>query len=139
VSDYELLEHTADIAVKIEAKGLKSLFVKAARAMFDIIAKKPRGLPASAKKNFTVCLRADNLNELFIDWLNELLSLSAAKELIFSEFKIDKLDSNNLKARFSGKAFGDYKLETEIKAATYHEMEIKKSASGWEVKVIFDV
>lgn len=38
----------------------------------------------------------DDSEELFINQVNELFSLSATKELIFLDFKINKLDKTNL-------------------------------------------
>jgi len=30
-------------------------------------------------------------------------------------------------------------LKTEIKAVTYHGLEVKKTGQGWEAQVIFDI
>ena len=37
MKDYELIEHTADVGIRISGNDLKELFIKAAQAMFDII------------------------------------------------------------------------------------------------------
>ncbi len=136
--EYELIEHTADIGIRLKAKDLEDLFRKAALAMFDIIAEKksPVSSPRSPA-NFN--LSADNLDELFVNWLNDLLSLSAAKDLIFCDFKIDKLDESGLSASAVGEAVKNYKINTEIKAATYHELKLEKVKSGWQAQGIFDV
>ena len=135
---YELIEHTADVGVKVKGNDLKGLFKNAASAMFDIISEKKE--PAQAKQTkIKIEQEADNLEELFINWLNELLSLSAAKELIFSDFKINKIDKNTLKAQAIGEDTGNYEVKTEIKAATYHELRIQKVKTGWQAELIFDV
>jgi SHS2 domain-containing protein len=74
---YELIEHTADIGIRVKGKDLKELFKNAASAMFDIIAeKKPQATSHRLQATrIIVKQRADNLEELFINWLNELLSL----------------------------------------------------------------
>lgn len=138
---YELIEHTADIGVRIRAKDLKGLFQNAARAMFDIIAeKRPQTKDRRPQtKKIYLKQKADDLEELFVNWLNELLSLSAAKELIFFDFKIDKLDERNIEAQAFGYSIANYKLNTEIKAATYHQLKIKEDKNGWEAELIFDV
>jgi len=135
---YEFFEHTADIGIKVRAATLKVLFHNSALAMFSIIAKKrhstkPLGKPVEIKQE------ADNLEELFINWLNELLSLSATKELIFSDFKIQKLTERKLQATIIGSPVENFELNTEIKAATYHALKINKDKSGWQAEVIFDV
>ncbi|MFH1640350.1 MAG: archease [Candidatus Omnitrophota bacterium] len=53
--NYELIEHTADIGIKVKGKDLNQLFRNFALAMFDIIAekKKPKTQEASKNKNRT--------------------------------------------------------------------------------------
>lgn len=155
--DYEIIEHTADVGIRVRADDLAGLFSKAACAMFDIIAEKKteekfplstpftkggnKGLPLlkGRRGDFQVNLKAENLEELFVDWLSELLYLYSVKELVFGDFKINKIDETSIEAVVFGEAIINYKVKTEIKAVTYHELEVKKIGSGWEGKVIFDV
>ena len=65
--------------------------------------------------------------------------LSCVKELIFSNFQIDKLDEHALQAEVRGCNVTHYRRNIEIKAATYHELKITKIKSGWQAEVIFDV
>jgi SHS2 domain-containing protein len=135
--NYELIEHTADIGIRVKGSDLEELFANTAVAMFEIMAEaKNQG---AVKKEIKIKLKADNLEELFINWLNELLSLSAVKELIFSAFKIIKLDKNNLEASLMGSEIKNYRINTEIKAATYHQLKLQEIKSGWQAEVIFDV
>ncbi len=136
---YELLPHTADIAIRVKAKGLEGLFRNAALAMFDIIAGKPDTKKPSIAARYRIRQEAVNLDELFINWLNELLSLSAVKQKIFCGFDFSALDERRIEAAAAGCDTKDYTIHTEIKAATYHGLEIKKSRAGWSAKVIFDV
>lgn len=135
---YELIEHTADIGVRVKGKDLRDLFKNTASAMFEIMAEK-RKVTKTTKKTVRIEQKADNLEELFINWLNELLSLSDTKELIFSVFKINKLNKNTLQAVAIGEDIKKYKVNTEIKAATYHELKLEKTKFGWKAEVIFDV
>jgi len=136
--NYELIEHTADIGIQVKGKDLKELFKNAAAAMFDIIAQRQK-TESSRQEKIEINQKADDLEELFVNWLNELLSLSATKELIFSDFKIDKLEENNLQATVAGSDIKNYKVHTEVKAATYHTLKLEKTPSGWQAEVIFDV
>jgi SHS2 domain-containing protein len=138
VVKYELIEHTADIGIRVRGKDLKDLFKNAALAMFDIILEKQE-LPVSKKTKTTIEQKAEGLEELFINWLNELLSLSSAKELIFTDFEISRLDKNNLSAVAIGGNIKDYKVGKEVKAATYHQLKIEESKTGWLAEIIFDV
>jgi len=136
--NYEVIEHTADIGIMVKGKDLAELFKNAGLAVFDIIAKRKPG-KNTRPKTISIRQTADNVEELFVNWLNELLSLSATKELIFTDFHIDTLYEHTLKARALGEDFKRYRLNVEIKAATYHELKIEKLDSGWQARVILDV
>ena len=136
--NYELIEHTADIGIRVKGKTLAELFKNAGLAVFEIIAEKKQSA-AGKPETIKIEQSADNLEELFVNWLNELLSLSAAKELIFSDFQIYKLDKTALKAAAIGSNTNGYKVNVEIKAATYCELKMEKNSSGWMAEVIFDV
>ncbi|MCX5714299.1 MAG: archease, partial [Candidatus Omnitrophica bacterium] len=119
---YALFEHTADIGLRVRAKTLKILFQNTALAAFDIIAEKgpSKVIP---EKTITIKLKAGTQEELFINWLNELISLSATKEMIFTGFNIRKITLNSIEAQATGKDIAYFRVNTEIKAATYHELK----------------
>ena len=139
MKNYELIEHTADVGIKVKGNDLKDLFKNAASAMFDIIAEKKSKEQRAKSKEILVKQKAENLEELFVNWLNELLSLSATKELIFSGFQINKIDKNTLQAVAIGEDIKNYRVNTEVKAATYHQLKLEHTETGWQAEVIFDV
>ena len=59
--------------------------------------------------------------------------------MIFTEFKIIKITQNILEAEAIGEPMQAFKVNTEIKAATYHQLKIEKVDSGLQAEVIFDV
>lgn len=134
---YSLLEHTADIAIRVKAGTLKTLFKNAALAMFDIMAEKKARHAREKVLHLTV--QADSVEDLLVQWLNDLLSLSSAKALICSRIKIESMSSQALKAKVFARGISAYRLHTEIKAVTYHELSIRRRGSLWTGKVVFDV
>jgi SHS2 domain-containing protein len=137
--NYELIEHTADTGIRVKAPDVEGLFIAAGLAIFDIIARRTGPEQQPTVKHFPVKLSAENLDELFVAWLNELISLSAAEKVIISSIAIERLDGRSLSARVAGDDAGSYRLEHEIKAATYHQLKVAQTADGWEAEVIFDV
>jgi len=135
---YEQLPHTADIAVRIYGGDLKELFTNAAYAMFDIIADL-EGLKSSVSADIDV--KAASKEELLISWLDELLYNFYTKSIIFFSFDISSISESRLIAKASGRHVGENRnrLKTEIKAATYHDLEIKKKDEGYTVDIVFDV
>ena len=137
--DYKLIDHTADIGIIVSAKDLKSLFVKSAEAMFDVIALKKRTSRRLRKKEIKITLKAKNTEELLVYWLSELLSLSDCEDVFFTEFDMAKLKDTALEAKASGLSRSHFIGKREVKAVTYHELKIKKKGSRYQAEVIFDV
>ena len=138
IKNYEPIDHTADIGIRVKGKDLKELFKKAALALFDILAvRKPAC--AKAETAFKITQSADSREELFINWLNELLSLSSAKLVIFTGFKITGLSACAIEASATAEPMKHFTVNSEIKAATYHQLKLSKEAFGWQAEVILDV
>ncbi|MDD5653550.1 MAG: archease [Candidatus Omnitrophica bacterium] len=135
--NYEVFEHTADIGLKVQGRSLKDLFRHAGSAIFALSCEKLH--KAELKKSLILKEKADNLDELLVNWLNELLSLSAAKGLIFEKISIRKINEQQIEAEVLGTDISNYKVNTEIKAATYHQLKITRNKTGWQAQIILDV
>ena len=135
---YELIDHTADIAIKAYGKNLSEAFENAAKAMFDIITDSSE---VDSIGQYDVELEAPDLEQLLVDWLSELLYLNTAKNQVFGFFKVE-LDEK--KSKLKAKVFGDkfdlskHKIGAEIKAVTYHMLEVRKKRP-FHVQVLFDI
>ncbi|MFH1640349.1 MAG: archease [Candidatus Omnitrophota bacterium] len=104
-----------------------------------MLSRKRRNLKHKKQAKIKIEQEADSLEELLVNWLNELLSLSATKELIFSDFQIIRIDNNTLKALVTGEDISSYRVNSEIKAATYYDLKVEETDSGWQAQLIFDV
>jgi len=141
MKEFEILEHTADIGIAAYGKNKREVFINAAKGMFEIIA----GETKNIKENFydKIKLEADNLEGLLFAWLNELLYISETKLVILNKFEIKDLSNNKIKAEVEGMKINppSVKIEKEIKAVTYHRLEIKKNEESglWRAQVIFDI
>jgi SHS2 domain-containing protein len=138
VENYEILEHTADIGIRVKATDLAGLFKNAGLAICAISAEK-QAIIDQEKYKIIVRQKASNVEELFVNWLNELLSLSAVEALIFEDIQINQVGDNFIEAVAIGSDIKNYKVNTEIKAATYHQLKVEKTTFGWQAEVIFDV
>ena len=138
MGNYEVFEHTADIGIRVKGKDLKDLFKNAGLALFQVSSRK-QFIKNKTHVNLNIKISSDNLESLFVDWLNELLSLSAVRGLIFHNIKINKLEDNSIEALAVGSAINNYKVNTEIKAATHHQLKVVRKPTGWLAEVILDV
>jgi len=141
MKEFEIIEHTADIGIMAYGKTKREVFINAAKGMFEIIA----GGTKNLKENFydKIKLEADNLEGLLFAWLNELLYISETKLVILNKFEIKDLSNNKIGAEVRGMKINRLgcKIKKEIKAVTYHRLEIKKDEESglWSAQVIFDI
>jgi len=138
MKNYEILEHTADIGIRVKSLTLEGLFKNAGLAITDLSAEKQK-IQDPEKHKIVVTQKAANAEELFVNWLNELLSASAAEALIFEDIQISQINEQFVDAIAIGTAIRNYKINLEIKAATYHQLKLQKTGLLWQAEVIFDV
>jgi SHS2 domain-containing protein len=133
---YDLIDHTADIGLKAYGNTFSEAFKNAAKGMFDIITDN------SIIENigqYTIDLKAQDLEQLLVDWLSELLFLHGAKNLVFGNFDVT-VKNNSLSGNVFGEEFDSnkHKKGVEIKAVTYHMLEVSYKKPHY-VQVLFDI
>lgn len=133
---YELIDHTADVCIKAYGKTISEAFENAAVGMFDIITDSSK---IDSVGQYDIQLEAPDLEQLLVDWLSELLFLNSAKNLVFGSFKV-AIDENHLSAQVFGEEYdtSKHKMGVEIKAVTYHMLEVNKKKPFY-VQVLFDI
>jgi SHS2 domain-containing protein len=135
---YELFEHTADMGLRVKAADLESLFRDAAEGLFSIMASVPPAGERSRRHSFE--LRAGSREDLFFDWLNELLYTFHAEKELLREFEV-RIDGMRLEATASGSPI-DLAVSAhlrEVKAITYHGLKVERTDDGWLAEVIVDI
>lgn len=140
VPGYTVIDHTADLGILVTAQSLQKLFEHAALALADLItgAGAYRGTPDEI---LFVDVQGEDLEDLMVNWLREVLYLFNGKEQIMTQAMIRKISTRSLSARLSCRRFhpGKEAPALEIKAVTYHGLQVKKKKGLWETAVIFDV
>jgi SHS2 domain-containing protein len=153
MKNYEQIDISGDVGLCIRGQSLEELFENAAMGMSELIAD-VRGIEDTEEKNVTVT--SGSYEDALIQWLNELVFLYDTYDFIGKKFHADikkntanqgtaaTAGSNNsirLDATVSGGFFNPEINEGRllIKAATYHDLSLKKIDSGWEAVVIFDI
>ena len=136
--DFEFIDHTADIGILAYGAHMKQVFANAARGLFSLITELD-SITVTEKRDTTVT--APDREALLVNWLNELIYLFEAKELLFNRFDINTITDTQLKAAGYGEKINlaKHELKTQVKAATYHMLKIEQNEDGYRAQVIFDV
>ncbi len=129
------MEHTADALIEAYGESLSDRFASAAYAMFDQITD-VGAIEAVGEVKITVT--ADSRERLLVDFLQELLYLHDAENLVFSDFDID-IDGLSLKANARGEEFDPerHSKKAVVKGITYHELKIDDENK--KVVILLDV
>lgn len=134
---FEVLDHTADTAVRVHAPSREALFALAARAMFSLMFDLAG---AEVGRNRTVRLEAPNLDELLVDWLSALLSWSEIDRVAYFAVSSIEVGEQRIEAEVGGPPIDGLEVTgPPIKAVTYHGLEIHRTDGCWEATIVFDV
>ena len=132
-SGFRELRHTADWEIEVWAHDLAGLFEQAALGMYALSGTQLRAQPRHTR---TLALAAPDPESLLVRFLAELLYLGEQDGLGFDTFDL-RLDGDRLQAHLSGAPI-DIQSK-EIKAVTYHNLAVRRTSRGLEVRIVFDV
>ena len=135
---YRLFDHTADLGMEFFGGSREELFVSAGAGIFDVITDINR---IKAEKTFQINVEGLDLEDLLVNWLRELLYLHQVKGMLLREFHISEMNDLHLKGSVRGEPFDAkrHEIKMEVKAATYHDIEVTENKGRWTARVIFDV
>lgn len=134
---YQKFDHGADIGIRGIGKTVEEAFAEAAKAMFDVMVDIGN---VQTKKEVKITTKAENKEELLIEFLNKLLSEADLKNMVFSEFKV-LIEYNKLTAIAMGEKLNPKKhnIKTEVKAATYSMLKIGQENNNYFAQCVIDV
>ncbi len=135
---FELVDHTADVGLRLWAPTVEGVFEEAGKAVFSLICDP---LTVEQTEVTDVRVEADDRELLLAAWVNELIFQFEAKRALFADFELKELDETHLVARVSGERLDPARHAVcgGVKAATLHELAVREGAEGWEGFVILDV
>lgn len=145
---YEYFDVTADIGFYAYGSSLEEAYENAGIAMFNVITDIKK-VKKEETREFEVV--SEDLVSLLYDYLDELLFLQDTEFLFFSDFKIniekivDEESSNLENYKLSCFAYGEeinwdvHTPKAEVKAITFHKMDVKEENGTFKLRAILDL
>jgi len=135
---YRVFDHTADLGLEIYGTDEKELFLNAAIAVFDTMTELDY-VTAKEKRYFSV--EGSDREDLLVNFLREILYMCNGEGFLLKECSISDIDDRHIIGTVRGEVFDPekHRIKTDIKAVTYHQIEVEKTRHGWRGRVIFDV
>ena len=142
MGSYQTIDHTADIAIEISGNSLEDLFRTAYQAWYETVL---GSLTITSKGRKRIKFEADSPEELLVNFINEINYWLMVKKWIPAKIrKLELTDTDghlNLWVVADGQSL-DIKrhvLQVEVKAVTFHQLEIKQIGHNFFTRMVFDV
>jgi SHS2 domain-containing protein len=139
VKHYTLLDHTADLKLRITGSNEAELFKNAGLAVFDLIVDPQTVVP---ERSLSLRISGSDRADLLVNFLRELLYLWTGREQLIARIDIVEVSETIVNAHVTTGNFepGRQDIAHEIKAVTYHQIEVSRvSGGGWQATVVLDI
>jgi len=135
---HRLVEHTADIGISFWGATPADLFREAALGLLEVML---GPVHVSGNEALQIELHRNSLEELLVAWLNELLFQFEIRGFLPGAFVFEQIGPNSLRVRLTGGPYDAHRwpLERQVKAATYHQLQIERQQGGWQATVYLDL
>jgi GxxExxY protein len=132
---FEILEHPSDVKVRAFGDTKEELFLNAMLGMVAVLRPQIRNSNIEIRN---IKIKSVDSNALLVDFLSEVLYLSQVNKEIYTDVIFNKFSDKELEGELIGnevESFGE-----DIKAVTYHGLEIKKNKEGlYQATILLDI
>jgi len=129
---YEILQHTADVRLRVTASTLEELFADALRGLMAVM----HGATAGAEETEPVEVESVDVTALLVDFLNEALVRAHVRRRSFTGASFPSLSETRVAATLTSVPA---EFEEDVKAVTYHEAEVRRDGGGWTTMLVLDI
>lgn len=138
---YKEIDHTADIAFEVSGASLEELFIASAEAWRSTIIGEKE---ISKKESKKIELKTSSSELLLVEFLSELNFFTFTQKWVFDEVGNIKISFENEEWNLLSTIEGTpllpgTKIKQEIKAITFHQMEIKNIGNNFSTLLVFDI
>ena len=135
MAGFELVEHTADVGIRVRAPSLAATIEEATRGLAEVAGV---GRPGTGDA-VAVEVEAGDPGAVLVDWLNEVLYLLEVRASALAGVSVRHAGAQGAAGSVSLSPL-DYEVEgTPVKAATYHQLDVRREGRGWVATVYLDI
>lgn len=130
------LDHTADLALELWGESEEDVLLAGAEAVVDIMTE---GGEVEEREQRAVRIDAVDSQDRLVQWLNEIIVAAVQGGFLFGSAEIALEGRTGLSATIRGEPHAGARVVTELKSATYHELELGERGGAWRARVVIDV
>jgi SHS2 domain-containing protein len=136
---YQFLDHAADVGLEVHSPTLTGLFSTAARALLAWMGPVPEG---DEFLETAVDVEGEDLEDLLVRWLQEILYLFYQRHGYTTGMRDCHIQNDcRLTATVLYKTWDEsrYQDYQEVKAVTYHQLQVRRGNDEWMARFILDL
>ncbi len=135
---FRVLEHTADIGFEAFGATRAEVFANAAHALMNFLVDREA---VRSDHEVPIHVKGSDAPSLLVNWLSEILYLQDTEGWLFRDFEVQALQETSLVAVARGEKRDParHSLKLLVKAITYHQLALEKTAHGWRAQVYVDI
>lgn len=132
----------ADVAFEATGRTREEMFAAAGEALTGVMVEELCSIRAG--RALVVDLEAETLERLLFDFLQELIYLKDAEQLLVRVSGIT-ISGGEGSLRLRARAEGDpidplrHRLNADVKAVTLHRFEVREIPGGWRATIVLDI
>ncbi len=133
-------DHTADVGLEARADSLAELY----QALGEGLGRFLCASPARGEERRSLAVEAEDLEALVVDFLWALQTELQARRFVLASLEVGALEEGP-PARIAATLLGErydparHELAAEVKAITWHGLEVAREGEGWRARVILDL
>jgi len=135
---YRVFDHTADLGIEISGETIGEVYAGAALALFDLLTDTSAVRESEER---TVAVEGEDEADLLVNFLREVLYAWNGEGFLAKTCAVREVSPWRLTAVLRGEPHDParHRIRMEIKAVTYHQASVRRTAEGWMGRVVFDV
>lgn len=138
---YKFIDHTADIACDVSGDTIEELFMVSAEVWRSLVVEETKYSQIESKK---FELKTSSKEQLLVDFLSELNFFLFTRKWLFNLVKKMKIENEGdtwiLTVEIQWMPISaEIEIKQEIKAITFHQMNIEKIENQYSTLLVFDI
>lgn len=137
MNPFEILEHTADVGLRVRGRTLEQVFEHAAEGLNALALTRPPD--AAETEKVTLHLSADSPESLLVVFLEELVFRLYSRRQAAVSVRAAFPSAGRLTVETMLAPVGADAYAAEVKSPTYHRLKLAQGTDGWLAEVYFDM
>lgn len=135
---FELFDHTADLGMRVRSRTLPGLVSQATIALYSAIGEI---VATTEVESRTLEFQANGYAFLLREFLAKLLTIFEIQDCVTHKLAVEEFSEQRLVVlvRLAEVEPQRTVYHREVKAVTYHDLEVREVAGGYEATFILDI